>query len=105
MYKKQLLKLIFCPLFLLLSSWAMAQDRSVSGTVTDEKGQELPGVTVSVKGTQRGTNSDTQGKYSISANSNSVLVFTMVGYLRQEVKVGSQSTVNVTLSTEDKQLN
>ena len=42
MYKKQLLKLFFCSLFLLLSSWAMAQKITVTGKVTDEKGQELP---------------------------------------------------------------
>src|SRR5471030_323054 len=102
MYKKQLLKLIFCPLFLLLSSLAMAQNITVTGKVTDEKGQELPGVTITVKGTQKGTNSDVNGKYSIAANGNNVLVFSMLGFVRQEINVNGQTTINVSLAAEDK---
>ncbi|MDB5133786.1 MAG: TonB-dependent receptor [Mucilaginibacter sp.] len=105
MYKKQLLKLLFCPLFLLISSWAMAQNVSVTGKVTDEKGQVLPGVTVSIKGTTKGTNSDLNGKYVITANSNDVLIFSMVGFVKQEANINSRSTINITLKDQDQLLN
>jgi TonB-linked SusC/RagA family outer membrane protein len=105
MYKKQLLKLIFCPLFLLLSSLAMAQNITVTGKVTDEKGLDLPGVTITIKGTQKGTNSDINGKYSIVATSNNVIVFSMVGFVGQEIKVNNQSVINVSLAAEDRLLN
>ena len=105
MYKKQLLKLFFCATFLLLSSWAMAQKVTVSGKVTDEKGLPLPGVTIGIKLSQNGTNSDINGKYSISVNNTDVLVFTMVGYVRQEVKIGGRSEINVSLVEDNKILN
>src|SRR5579862_3949975 len=103
MYKKQLLKLIFCPLFLLLSSWAFAQKIAVTGKVTDEKGQALPGVTITVKNTATGTNSDVNGKYSLNANGNDILVFTMIGYVKQEIPVNNRSAIDVILS-EDNQV-
>lgn len=104
MYRKHLLKLLFIPFFL-VTSWAMAQGISVSGKITDEKGQALPGVTVSVRGTTRGGNSDANGKYVVTANSSDVLVFTMVGYIKQEIPVGNQQVINVTLKEADQLLN
>ena len=105
MYKRRLLKLLFCSLFLLLSSWAMAQNVTVTGTVTDETGQVLPGATVSVKGTTRGTNTDLNGKFTISAGSNETLVFTTVGYTKQETVIAGRTTINITLKAIDQQLN
>lgn len=105
MYRKHLLKLLFCPLFLLLYSLAMAQGTAVSGKITDEKGLGLPGVTISVRGTTRGTNSDVNGKYVINANSSDVLIFSMVGFTKQEVTVNNQQVINVTLKEEDQLLN
>jgi TonB-linked SusC/RagA family outer membrane protein len=105
MYKKQLLKLIFCPLFLLLSSWAFAQKTTVGGTITDAKGQSLPGVTVTIKNGKTGTNSDINGKYSLSANGNDILVFSMVGFVRQEIPVNNRATINVTLAEDQQTLN
>src|SRR5690606_6792870 len=62
------------------------QDRTVTGSVTDEKGEGLPGVSVVVKGTQRGTVTSANGAYSIGVASDAdVLVFSFVGYLSQEV--------------------
>lgn len=106
MYKKQLLqKLLFCPLFLLISMASYAQV-SVSGKVTDEKGAVLPGVTITVKGTTKGTNTDANGKYSITVDkSSAVIIFTMVGYIKSEVTVGNRSVINVTLPEDLRQLN
>ena len=80
--------------------------QSVSGTVVDESGMGLPGVSVVEKGTQRGTVTDTDGKFSINvANEQSVLVFSFVGYSSQELIVANKSIVDVSLKTDDKSLN
>src|SRR5690606_9185521 len=58
----------------------------------------LPGVTVAVKGENRGTVTDADGKYSISAQPSDVLVFSFIGMETQEITVGNQSAVNVSLA-------
>lgn len=71
----------------------------VSGTVYDSKGLPLPGVTVMVKGTITGVSTDLDGRYSLSVpDSESTLVFTFIGFNSQEIQVGNQSTINITLS-------
>jgi len=105
MYKKQLLRLIFCSLFLLLSSWVMAQTITVTGKVTDEKGQALPGVTVTIKDGKTGTNSDINGKYILNAKGSDILVFSMIGFLKQEVPVNNQAVINVQLAVDQQSLN
>lgn len=78
----------------------VAQQNSVSGKVIDESGQPLPGVSVILKGTTSGTVTNTDGSYTISDISNdAVLVFSFIGMETQEVSVGNQTTVNVTLAT------
>jgi TonB-dependent starch-binding outer membrane protein SusC len=105
MYKKQLLKLFFCSLFLLLSSWAMAQKVTVTGKVTDEKGQALPGVSIAIKQKNTGANTDINGKYSLSADANDVLIFSMLGYAKQEIPVKNQSVIDVQLAEDNQTLN
>jgi len=86
---------------LLFSLGAFAQD-VVSGKVTDAgDGSGLPGVSIAVKGTSKGTQSDATGAYKISAAKGSTLVFTFVGYVKKEVTVGSSSTINVSLSADN----
>lgn len=76
----------------------VAQQNPVSGTVTDESGLPLPGVTVVVKGTTQGTVTNEVGKYSlINIPENTTLVFSFVGMLTQEVEVENQNSVNVTM--------
>jgi TonB-dependent SusC/RagA subfamily outer membrane receptor len=65
--------------------------------VTDSKGAPLPAVTIQLKGTQIGTNSDAQGAYSISVPSNGTLVFTLLGYNTQEMAVSGKSVIDITL--------
>ena len=77
-----------------------AQEKTISGTVSDDSGLPLPGATVLVKGTSTGTSSDFDGKYSITATQGSTLVYSFVGYTTKEVVVGASNTINVTL-TED----
>jgi TonB-linked SusC/RagA family outer membrane protein len=80
------------------SVWA--QDRTVTGTVTDEGGSPLPGVSVVVKGTTRGTNTNAEGKFSISAPRGAQLSFSFVGFVAKEVTVGNQTNLNVNLVTD-----
>ncbi|MVM28558.1 SusC/RagA family TonB-linked outer membrane protein [Spirosoma sp. HMF4905] len=77
----------------------------IIGRVTDEKGEGMPGVSIVVKGTQKGTTSDSRGQFQLDiAERGVVLVFSFVGYESQEVPVGSQSTLNVTLRVSEKGL-
>ena len=75
-----------------------AQEKTISGTVSDQSGLPLPGATVLVKGTSSGTSTDFDGKYSIKANQGATLVISFVGYTTQEVKVGASSTINLQLT-------
>jgi len=88
-------------LLLMLASVALAQERVVSGTVTDETGSGMPGVNVLVKGTSTGTATDVSGKFSLSVPGNdAVLVFTFVGYTSQEETVGTRSTIDVSMKQD-----
>ena len=92
------------------SAWAVADpasaDVTVTGRVTDEKGEGLPGVSVVVKGTTQGATTDGTGSFRVLAPSTrSTLVFSFVGYGSKEVVVGSQMVINVTLSPDDQTLN
>ena len=87
---------------LMLSASTLHAQNTVSGAVTDaEDGGVLPGVNVVVKGSTIGTVTDIEGSYSLSVpDGETILVFSSVGYLGQEVAVGNQSTVNVTMNPD-----
>ncbi|MEO6286177.1 MAG: TonB-dependent receptor [Dyadobacter sp.] len=82
----------------------MAQDVSVSGKVTDAKTGGIPGVTVTLKGSTKGTNTDVGGNYQISVPGNATLSFSAIGYETQDVAVGNKSVLNVVLSEDVKAL-
>ncbi|WP_405606829.1 SusC/RagA family TonB-linked outer membrane protein [Polaribacter sp. Asnod1-A03] len=82
---------------------SFAQEKTISGTVSDESGV-LPGVSILVKGTDKGTETDFDGKFSIKAKSGDVLIFRYLGYKTSEKTVGSNSTLNVTLIEGGEQL-
>ncbi|MFD1143767.1 SusC/RagA family TonB-linked outer membrane protein [Larkinella insperata] len=82
-----------------------ADERRITGTVKDEKGEGLPGVSVVIKNTQRGTATDAEGKYSLALpDGEPVLVFSFVGYLSQEVPVGNQTLIDIELKADAKGL-
>lgn len=83
---------------------AMAQSGEITGTVTDESGVPLAGVSVIIKNTTNGTATDFDGNFTIDANANDVLVFSYIGYKAQEVVVGQQSTLNVSMAEDASQL-
>ncbi|MEP5601194.1 MAG: carboxypeptidase-like regulatory domain-containing protein [Algibacter sp.] len=79
---------------------SFAQEKTISGTVSDESGLPLPGTTVLIKGTSSGASTDFDGNYSITANQGASLVFSFVGYTTQEIVIGSSNTLNVTMKED-----
>ncbi|WP_027126025.1 SusC/RagA family TonB-linked outer membrane protein [Gelidibacter mesophilus] len=79
---------------------SFAQEKSISGTVSDVSGLPLPGVNIIVKGTTNGTQTDFDGNYTITAQTGNVLTFTYVGLKNQEVTVGASNTINVTMQED-----
>lgn len=93
--------------FLLMAvSVSHAQQKTVTGKITDSEGAALPGVTVLEKGTTNGTVTNVEGNYRInlSTEGNNVLVFSSIGFLSQEVEVGNRNTIDVSLEVDTKQL-
>lgn len=95
----------FCALvcLLLMTNSLFAQEKTVTGTVTDSANEPLIGASVVIQGTANGTITDIDGKYSIIASPENVLEFSYVGMVKKEVKVGTQNVINVTLE-EDSQM-
>lgn len=100
---KSKINLLLTLLTLLLSQQFFAQAKSVSGTIIDEGGVPLAGVTVLEKGTTNGTQSDFDGNYQINVKDGATLVFSYVGMIPQEVVVTS-SKINITMKDDVKEL-
>ena len=100
---KRLLLLLFFSAISFVN--AFAQQLTITGTVTDSKGEPIPAASVQLKGTQQGINTTIDGKYSIKATSGQVLTFKSVGFDPKEVTVGANSVINVTLADANAQLN
>ena len=94
--------LLLCSI--LFCSFTIVQAQTVTGVVKDANNEPIIGASVAVKGTTTGTLTDTEGSYKISAGTNSVLVFSFIGYTSKEVPVGSQKVINVTLEESSQQL-
>ena len=91
--------------FLLLIAFSFAQNRIVTGKVTDARdGSPLVGVSVNVKGSKVGTTTDGSGLFRISVPSDAVLVFSNVGFTDEQVTVGTSDMVTVTLKVAQKNL-
>ncbi len=76
----------------------------ITGTITDVTGVPLPGANVLVKGTTNGTQSDFDGNYTITADSNATLVFSYIGFTSQEIALGGNIVLDVTLTEDASQL-
>jgi TonB-linked SusC/RagA family outer membrane protein len=98
-------KLLFGALIVLISIQTFAQNMTVRGKVTGEDGSGMPGVSVLLKGTTTGTNTDEKGNFSINnVSSNGTLVFSSIGFTSKEVAIGNRSTINVSLIEDTKAL-
>jgi TonB-linked SusC/RagA family outer membrane protein len=96
---KTKLKWIVMLLLALVVQISFAQEKTVSGTVSDSSGS-LPGVSVLVKGTKTGTETDFNGKYTIKAKTGDILVFSYLGYKTSEKTIGSINNINITLQED-----
>lgn len=83
--------------FFLLTQIAFAQQKSVTGTVTDQDDIALPGVNIIVQGTTNGVQTDFDGNYTIQVEQGQTLVFTYVGFTDEEIVVRQSNTINVSL--------
>ncbi|MTH16462.1 TonB-dependent receptor [Flavobacterium sp. LC2016-01] len=97
-------KWIFTLLVALSMQFSFAQERTVTGKVSDKTGV-IPGVNVLVKGTKVSTQTDFDGSYSVKAKTGDVLVFSYVGMNNKTVTVGTSNTVNVELESEAQLMN
>jgi len=88
----------------MFTATAFAQQKTIKGTVVDVTGEPLIGVNVAVKGTTIGIITDIDGNYTLEVPSKSTIVFSYIGYQAQEVPVGNQSTINVTLKEDAQKL-
>jgi len=82
-----------------LSTMALPADTAIRGKITDEKGTPIPGVSVVIKGTAKGTATDNNGQYKLDAGGHATLVFTSLGFKPQEIPVNGKTTINLTLES------
>lgn len=100
LFKAQALALLIFSALASLSpatAGAVEQGRTVSGKVTDENGEAIPGVNIVIKGSTTGTITDMDGNYSINVNDGDILVFSYIGYTAEEIPVNNQLALNVSL--------
>ena len=91
--------------FLLLTASLWAQERTVSGRITDNNGSPIAGATITVKGTNVAVQSGTNGSFSINAATGNTLVISNVGFANQELRVGTGNDITVSLQQQSQQLN
>ncbi|MFL5743043.1 MAG: SusC/RagA family TonB-linked outer membrane protein [Niastella sp.] len=98
-------RLLLAVVLLLWGMYATAQDKTISGTVTDaDDNKPVPGVSITIKGTNRGTQTNTQGVFSIKAQKGDVLIISSVGYEGSQVRVGDATTISVKIKNSQKQM-
>ena len=97
--------LLIIALFGLFHSVGYAQEKVVTGTVTDPSKLSVPGANVFVKGTKRAASTDFDGKYSDKDSEGETQVYSFIGFVTKEVKNGPSNTYNIVLDTASSNLN
>jgi hypothetical protein len=95
---------LFLLLSLLFASGLWAQTITVKGKITNETGDPVPGASILVKGSTQGVNSSDNGSFEIKAPPKGTLVVSSVGYLPREIKIGNQTTLNIQLTSANKEM-
>lgn len=93
--KKEILLILLLNLF--VPNLVLGQSLSISGKVLDEQGMSIPGVSITIEGTTKGTITNIDGEYKINAPQNSTLKFSFIGYKQQKAVVTEEKTINITL--------
>jgi hypothetical protein len=97
--------MLLCAIIFSVSPALSQTGRNIKGTVTDEKNEPLPGVSVVIAGSSIGVMTDAKGNYALNISGNGVaLRFSSIGYIPKEVKVGTGNTLNVSLLPDARQL-
>ncbi len=91
-------------LIVILSATLTLQDIRITGKITGDNGEALSGVSVTIKGTSRGTTSNNNGEFELTVPENGTLVISYIGYQSQEIAINSQSVINIKLSQSNKPL-
>ena len=97
---KSKLTWILAPIMGLLMSFSYAQEKTISGTVTDQLGLALPGVNILVEGTTNGTQTDFDGNYTIQGSEGQTLLFSYIGQMSVTKVIGESSTINVVMQED-----
>ena len=88
-------------LVVLMTGMAFAQQKTITGKVTDVNGSSIPGVSVILKGTTTGVTTNNDGKYSLTSSADAkILIFSFVGMRTQEVSIGNKTVIDVVLTDE-----
>src|ERR1700754_420930 len=96
----------FILLCVLFTQNAYSQNKTITGKVSDDKGAPVAGVSVTVKGTKNGVNTNADGAFTISVPPTATtLIFSSVGFSQQEIAIGGQTEITVTLATSTSSLN
>lgn len=106
-YQIMVTSCIWVFLMLLIAPGLRAQQRTLTGKITGDKGEPLPGATVLIKGTTTGTTTNADGAYTLSVQGSQAaqtLVISFIGYLTKEVPVGNQSVIDASILPDDKSL-
>jgi Ca-activated chloride channel family protein len=93
-------KVTFFWLVVLMTSALTAQTKKITGTVTDETALPLPGTNVVIKGTTIGVQTDFDGRYEIMAKVGDTLVFNFIGFMTEEIEVGTSNSINVSMEAD-----
>ncbi|HEY8959022.1 TonB-dependent receptor plug domain-containing protein, partial [Chitinophaga sp.] len=103
MFKTRSIKHLFlCTLMLAIQGIAAAQNKTITGKITDKNGVAIPGATVQIKGTKSGTSADAEGAFKVSVPPEATaLIITFIGYTAQEVSIAGKTNVNVQLVQEN----
>lgn len=104
MYFNLMYKTLFTICLLMIAGLSQAQNIEVSGVVLDETGEPLPGVSILVKGTQRGATSGINGDFAIKAGPRATLVFSFIGYEKQEVELKGRRKLRLQMEPAINQL-
>src|SRR5438046_8909879 len=106
MFRRKLLQLSLLPAMLLFSQLIFAQDRTVSGRVTDSTGSGLAGVTVTARGDSPATQTNTDGAFKLTVPSSvDALIFSSVGFATQQIPIPANNVINVSLLGSASSLN
>ncbi len=104
LYQKYVSQVLLTLILSITMLTVSGQNIKISGRVTDAKGQGIPMASVLIKGTKTGTATNESGNYTIAAKGGDVLVISYTGFITQQITVGNQSTLNITLAEDTKGL-